>query len=94
MFWNKAAEKLESREKLIAIPQEADLIMEERFVEDSVSGRDDRSNEDEEKDVRAVEERMLAMNLDAHEIQAEQSDEGWEVKLGDSSCGHFNGIDV
>nr|XP_040059120.1 NFX1-type zinc finger-containing protein 1 isoform X2 [Gasterosteus aculeatus aculeatus] len=75
-----AAEKLESREKLIAIPQEADLIMEERFVEDSVSGRDDRSNEDEEKDVRAVEERMLAMNLDAHEIQAEQSDEGWEIQ--------------
>ncbi|KAM8916847.1 NFX1-type zinc finger-containing protein 1 isoform 1-T2 [Spinachia spinachia] len=70
----------ESGDGLIAIAHEADLILAERFVDDNVSGRDGRSNADKEEDVRAVEELMLAMNLSEHQIQAEESEEGWEIQ--------------
>ncbi|KAL6112273.1 znfx1 [Pungitius sinensis] len=70
----------ESGDGLIAIAHEADLILAERFVEDNVSGRDGGRTADQGKDVKAVEELMLAMNLDEHEIQADQSEDGWEVQ--------------
>lgn len=72
-------------EDLIEIAEEADLIQAERIIEDNIGprgGRDGRKKEDMEEAVRAVEELMLAMNLDKSVIQAEQSNEGWEVKLG------------
>lgn len=76
--------ELEEEEDLIEIAEEADLIQAERIIEDNtgpIGGRDGRKKEVMEEAVRAVEELMLAMNLDKAEIQAEQSEEGWEVKL-------------
>lgn len=67
---------------LIEIAEEADLIQAERIVEDNFGprgGRDGRKRGEEA--VREVEELMLAMNLDKAEIQAEQSEEGWEVNM-------------
>uniref|UniRef100_A0A4W6EBA4 Zinc finger NFX1-type containing 1 n=1 Tax=Lates calcarifer TaxID=8187 RepID=A0A4W6EBA4_LATCA len=66
---------------LIEIAEEADLIQAERIVEDNFGprgGRDGRKRGEEA--VREVEELMLAMNLDKAEIQAEQSEEGWEMQ--------------
>lgn len=73
-------------EDLIEVAEEADLIQAERIIEDNIGprvGRDGKKKGDNDEAVRALEELMLAMNLDKTEIQAEQSEEGWEVKLGD-----------
>lgn len=77
-------------EDLIQIEEEADLIQAERIIEDDFGGRDSRGEGDMKEAVRVIEEQMLAMNLDKAEIQAEQSKEGWEVKLRDFSCGDCN----
>lgn len=72
-------------EDLIDIAEEADLIQAERIIEDNTGPRGGRSGikkGDMEEATRAVEELMLAMNLDNSEIAAELSDEGFEVKLG------------
>ncbi|XP_044066857.1 NFX1-type zinc finger-containing protein 1-like isoform X2 [Siniperca chuatsi] len=79
-----AAEAMELEEEdLIEIAEEADLLQAERIIEDNIGprgGRDGRKKGDMEEAVRAVEELMLAMNLDKAEIQAEQSEEGWEMQ--------------
>lgn len=77
-------------EDLIEIAEEADLIQADRFIDDNLDprgGRDGRKKEDTEEAVRAVEELMLAMNLDKADIKAERKEgkmekEEWEVKLG------------
>ncbi|KAI3369880.1 hypothetical protein L3Q82_024689 [Scortum barcoo] len=81
---NEAAEELMEvdEEDLIEIAEEADLIQAERIIEDNTGprgGRDGRKNGDMEA-VRAVEELMLAMNLDKAEVQPEKSEEGWEMQ--------------
>ncbi len=84
-------------EDLIEIAEEADLIQSERIIEDNTGprgGRDGKKNGDMEEAVRAVEEMMLAMNLDNAEIQPVQSEEGWEVKLRDFSCGDCNEFNI
>ncbi|KAK2861853.1 hypothetical protein Q5P01_001386 [Channa striata] len=68
---------------LIDIAEEAELIQEERFIEDNMGlrdGRDGRKNGYVDEAIQVVEELMLAMNLDKAEIQAEQSEEGWEIQ--------------
>ncbi|XP_039653022.1 NFX1-type zinc finger-containing protein 1 isoform X2 [Perca fluviatilis] len=82
---NEAEEEMELDEEddLIEIAEEADLIQAERIIEDNIGpkgGRDGKRNGDMAEAVRAVEELMLAMNLDKTEIQAEQSEEGWEMQ--------------
>ncbi|XP_008287693.1 NFX1-type zinc finger-containing protein 1 isoform X2 [Stegastes partitus] len=70
-------------EDLIEIAEEADLIQAERIIEDNFDprgGRDGRKKEDMEEAVRAVEELMLAMNLDKADIQAEQREEEWKIQ--------------
>ncbi|KAM7422964.1 hypothetical protein PAMA_010818 [Pampus argenteus] len=70
-------------EDLIEIAEEADLIQAERIIEDNIGprdGRDGRKKEDMEDAVRAVQELMLAMNLDTDELQPQQSEEGWEMQ--------------
>ncbi|KAM6946973.1 NFX1-type zinc finger-containing protein 1 isoform 1-T1 [Lycodopsis pacificus] len=77
-----AEELLESDDgdDLIAIPEEADLILEERFIEDGVGHRDDTKKGNMDEAVRAVGELMLAMNLETDEVQAEQSEEGFQLQ--------------
>ncbi|XP_023137605.3 NFX1-type zinc finger-containing protein 1 [Amphiprion ocellaris] len=70
-------------EDLIEIAEEADLIQAERIIEDNFDprgGSDGRKKEDMEEAVRAVEELMLAMNLDKAEIQVEQREKEWEIQ--------------
>lgn len=84
------AMELEEEVLLIEIAQEADLIQAERIIDDYIDhgvGEDGRKNGDTEDDVREVEEMMLAVNLDKVDIQAEQSEEGFQVKFRDFSCG-------
>lgn len=71
----------EEEDDLIEIAEEADMIQAERFVEASNMhhGRDEDLRKTEEI-VRDMAELMLAMNLENTEIQAEQSEEGWEVR--------------
>lgn len=79
-----AEEAMELEEEgLIEIAEEADLIQAERIIEDNIGprrGRDDRMKEAMKSAVREVEELMLALNLDADEIQAEQSEGEWEMQ--------------
>ncbi|KAK6319679.1 hypothetical protein J4Q44_G00108900 [Coregonus suidteri] len=74
-------EAIEEEDDLIEIAEEADLIQAERFVEDSNThhGRDEDRRKMEEI-VRDMAEQMLAMNMENTEIQAEQSEEGWEMQ--------------
>ncbi|XP_059186152.1 NFX1-type zinc finger-containing protein 1 isoform X2 [Centropristis striata] len=74
------AMEVDYEDDFIEIAEEADLIQAERIIEDNIGPRRGRKNEDTEEAVRAVEELMLAMNLDEAEIQAEQSEEGWEMQ--------------
>ncbi|XP_049446635.1 NFX1-type zinc finger-containing protein 1 isoform X2 [Epinephelus fuscoguttatus] len=77
------AMEMEDEDDLIEIAMEADLIQAERIIEDNIGPRGDRHDkkkEDMQEAVRQVEELMLAMNLDQVEIQAEQSEEGWEMQ--------------
>lgn len=91
-------EAVESEEEeLIEIAEEADLIQEERIIEDNFGprgGRDGKKKGVKEHAVRAIEELMLAVNLDAAEKTAEQSEERFEVKSGDFSCGECNKSDL
>lgn len=94
----KMAEREELElEDFIEIAEEADLIQAERIIEDNTGprgGRDGVRKGDMEEAVRAVEELMLAMNLDKVEIMAEQSKDGFEVKLGGNfPCGGCNVFD-
>ena len=76
-------------EDLIEIAEEADLIQAERIIDDNTDprgGRDGRRKEDMEEALRKMEEHMLAMNLDEAEIQAEQSEDGWQVRLKKENC--------
>ncbi|KAK2915291.1 NFX1-type zinc finger-containing protein 1 [Channa argus] len=76
-------EAMELEDDLIEIAEEAELIQEERFIEDNMGARDGRDGKKKgemEETIRFVEELMLAMNLDKVEIQAEQSEEGWEIQ--------------
>ncbi|XP_030275595.1 NFX1-type zinc finger-containing protein 1 isoform X4 [Sparus aurata] len=81
---NEAEEPMElDEEDLIEIAEEADLIQAERIIDDNTDprgGRDGRRNQDVEEALREMEENMLAMNLDEAEIQAEQSEDGWEIQ--------------
>ncbi|XP_063766744.1 NFX1-type zinc finger-containing protein 1 isoform X2 [Eleginops maclovinus] len=75
--------ELDDEDDLIEIAEEADLIQAERFVEDNIGprgGRDGRKNDDMEQALKGLENLMLAMNLDEAEIQAEQSEAGWEMQ--------------
>uniref|UniRef100_A0A8D3C3X8 Zinc finger, NFX1-type containing 1 n=1 Tax=Scophthalmus maximus TaxID=52904 RepID=A0A8D3C3X8_SCOMX len=84
LFSAPAEEAMELEEEgLIEIAEEADLIQAERIIEDNIGprrGRDDRMKEAMKSAVREVEELMLALNLDADEIQAEQSEGEWEMQ--------------
>ncbi|XP_072237874.1 NFX1-type zinc finger-containing protein 1 isoform X2 [Leuresthes tenuis] len=80
-----ANEEMELEEDLIEIAEEADLIQEERMIEDGWTigpgaGRDDKKKREMEETAREVEELMLAMNLDKADIQAEQNEEGWQMQ--------------
>ncbi|XP_032369209.1 NFX1-type zinc finger-containing protein 1 isoform X2 [Etheostoma spectabile] len=82
---NEAEEAMELDEEdgLIEIEEEAELIQADRIIDDNIGpkgGRDGKKNGDMEKALRGVEDLMLAMNLDEAEIQAEQSEEGWEMQ--------------
>lgn len=71
-------------EDLIEIAEEAELIQAERLIDDDFGprgGKDGRKKDEMEEAVRAIEELMLAMNLDTAELQAEQGEEGFEVNL-------------
>ncbi|XP_063329532.1 NFX1-type zinc finger-containing protein 1 [Pelmatolapia mariae] len=75
--------EVDEEEDLIEIAEEADLIQAERIIEDNFGTRgirDARKKEELQDAVREVEELMLAMNLDKAEIQAEQSEEGFEFQ--------------
>lgn len=77
---------MEMDEDLIEIAEEAELIQAERMIDDEWTigprvGEDDRKKGKQEETVRDVEELMLAMNLDNVYIQAENSEEGWEVTI-------------
>lgn len=63
-------------EGFIQITEEADLIQAERFIDDM----DPRVGEgdDENSEVKAIQERILAMNLDEVNIK-EQTEEEWQV---------------
>jgi len=78
------AAELEDEDDLIVIAEEADLNQKERFIEDGGGprgGRDGKRSGDIEEAVRAAEEMMLAINLNADEVQPEQSEGGhWQVK--------------
>lgn len=80
-----AAEAMElgEEEGLIEIAEEADLIQAERIIDDYDPrfDKDGTKKRNMESDVRKVEEMMLAMNLDKADIQAEQKEEGWMVKI-------------
>ncbi|XP_056130189.1 NFX1-type zinc finger-containing protein 1 [Lampris incognitus] len=69
---------------LLYIAEEADLIQAERIIEDVYDQTDcgdrQKRSEDMEKATRELEGAMLAMNLEDCEIQAEQSEEGWEFQ--------------
>lgn len=76
----EAVEAMEvEHEDLIDITEEADLIQEERIIDDSDprEAQDSRKNKD---DLKMLEERMLVMNLGQDEIQHEESNDEWEVK--------------
>lgn len=78
------AMELGEEEGLIEIAEEADLIQAERIIDDYIDlrvGRDGKKTRNMEDDVRKVEKLMLAMNLDKADIQAEQNEEGWMVKI-------------
>ncbi|XP_070700533.1 NFX1-type zinc finger-containing protein 1 [Pempheris klunzingeri] len=82
---NEAAEEeMEVEEEdLIEIEEEADLIQAERIIEGDTGPRGDRDGRkkgDMEEAVRAVEELMLAINLDKAEVQAEQGRDVWEMQ--------------
>lgn len=63
-------------EDFIQITEEADLIQAERFIDDVDSrvGEDDDGN----SEVRAMQEMILAMNLDEVNLK-EQTEEEWQV---------------
>lgn len=78
------AEEAEMEEEdLIEIAEEADLIQEERMIEDNwtVGPTAGRQKGDQGQAVRAVEDLLLAMNLDKVGPQAEQSGDLWQVKI-------------
>lgn len=78
------AMELGEEEGLIEIAEEADLIQAERIIDDYIDlrvGRDGKKTRNMEDDVRKVEKLMLAMNLDKADIQPEQNEEGWMVKI-------------
>uniref|UniRef100_A0A7N8XVC0 Zinc finger, NFX1-type containing 1 n=1 Tax=Mastacembelus armatus TaxID=205130 RepID=A0A7N8XVC0_9TELE len=70
----------QEEEDLIEIAEEADLIQADRIIEDNMGpkgGRNRRKKED--CNIRAIEEMMLAMNLNQDEMQAEQRKGKWEI---------------
>lgn len=76
--------ELDDGDDFLYIPEEADLIQAEWIVEDNIGprgGRDGKQKDDMAEALRALEDLMLAMNLEETEIQPEQSQAGWEVKL-------------
>ncbi|XP_020558865.1 NFX1-type zinc finger-containing protein 1 isoform X2 [Oryzias latipes] len=77
------AEEAEMEEEdLIEIAEEADLIQEERMIEDNwtVGPTAGRQKGDQGQAVRAVEDLLLAMNLDKVGPQAEQSGDLWQMQ--------------
>uniref|UniRef100_A0A3Q3JND9 RZ-type domain-containing protein n=1 Tax=Monopterus albus TaxID=43700 RepID=A0A3Q3JND9_MONAL len=70
-------------EDLIEIEEEADLIQAERIIEGDTGrrdGRDGGKKGDMEEAVHAMEELMLAMNLDNAQKQVEQSEDGFQMQ--------------
>lgn len=75
----EAVEALEvEQDDLIDIAEEADLIQEERIIDDS-DPREAQVSRKNKDDVRMLEEMMLGMNLEKNEIEPEESNEEWEV---------------
>ncbi|KAK1901087.1 NFX1-type zinc finger-containing protein 1 [Dissostichus eleginoides] len=83
---NEAADEemeLDDGDDFLYIQEEADLIQAERIVEDNIGprgGRDGKKKDDMTEALRALEDLMLAINLEETEIQAEQSEAGWEMQ--------------
>ncbi|KAM3842920.1 NFX1-type zinc finger-containing protein 1-like, partial [Diretmus argenteus] len=80
---NKNEEEAEDTEEddLLEIAEEAELSEAERIIDDNYGhrgGRDGKKNGGNQETIRVVQDLMLAMNLEDVEIQAEQSNEGWE----------------
>lgn len=74
--------ELEEEDDFIQITEEADLIQAERFIDDM----DPRVGEDDDgnSQVRAIQDMILAMNLDEVNIKEqsthkEQTEEEWQV---------------
>uniref|UniRef100_A0A667YEL4 Zinc finger NFX1-type containing 1 n=1 Tax=Myripristis murdjan TaxID=586833 RepID=A0A667YEL4_9TELE len=78
MWWYEPMEVEE--EDLLEIAEEADLIQAERMIEDNYHHRDEERKRDMRKAIREVEELMLAMNLEKTVIQAEQSNEEFQMQ--------------
>ncbi|XP_033939060.1 NFX1-type zinc finger-containing protein 1 isoform X2 [Pseudochaenichthys georgianus] len=75
--------ELDDGDDFLYIPEEADLIQADRIVEDNIGprgGRDGKRKDDMAEALRALEDLMLAMNLEETEIQHEQSQAGWEMQ--------------
>ena len=69
---------------MIDIVEEADLIQAERYIEDTEDHRSDRDKEKAramEENLREVQHTMLATMFEDAEIQAEQSEDGFQVKI-------------
>lgn len=82
-----AEEAMETEEEdLIQITEEADMIQADRIIED-IDFLADEDGMHMEDNVQEIEEMLLAMNLDNVDIQAEQSEDGWEVNFRDFSFG-------
>lgn len=70
-------------ENVIEITEEADLIQEERMIDDSIfpeDGEEGWKHRDVEHKLKHVEEGMLAMNLNETDIKPEENEEEWKVK--------------
>ncbi|KAM9410372.1 NFX1-type zinc finger-containing protein 1 [Pholidichthys leucotaenia] len=81
---NEEEEPIEvEAEDLIEIAEEADLIQEGRIIEDEwvIEDRDGRKKEEMKQAVKAIEEMMLAVNIDEADIQDEDND-GYQMQRG------------
>ena len=69
----------EAEEEMIQIDEEADLIHNERFIEDGFEPLNSKMIR--EREVKQAEDHILAMNFKVVRKQRGQSDQEWKVKL-------------
>ena len=69
----------EVEEEMIQIDEEADLIHNERFIEDGFEPPNSKMIR--EREVKQAEDHILAMNFKVVRKQRCQSDQEWKVKL-------------